>query len=189
MAERLRVHPQGRSQIRIDLTVHRVCLIYELAYLRAFNQWESFLEDTLLRYVCGYSFAGIVSQPLIAHSPTLAAARTLLYANAPYLLWHSPTTAAQRAQNHLHQSNYETVLTASAQIISDYAGIRHRIAHDQTDAKQKFDVITMNLVGQRFLGSRPGLFLRTKTQFNQQDMRWLERICAELSGIAMQLAP
>lgn len=189
MAERLRVHPQAGAHNRTDLTVHRVCLVYELAYLRAFNQWESFLEETLLRYLCGYSLAGVVSRPLLVHSATLTAARTLLYGNFQYLLWHNPTTAAQRAQNHLHMSNYENVLTVSAQIVSDYADIRHRVAHDQTDAKQKFDVITMNLVGRRFPGSRPGLFLRTKTYFNHQNMRWLERICAELGGIAKQLAP
>lgn len=189
MAERIRAHPQANNAIRADLHIHRVCLIYELAYLRAFNQWESFLEEVLLRCMCGYAFAGVVCVPVGAHSGTLAAARALLYGGNQYLLWHNPNTVAQRAQAHLNQSTYEIVVTVSTLILNQYADIRHRIAHDQADAKAKFDVVTMNLEGRRFPGSRPGSFLRTQTTFNNQQMRWLERICSELGGIAGQLAP
>src|SRR5712672_2619521 len=37
------------------LDLNKLELLYELAYLRFFIQWEVFLEQSFLRYLCGYS--------------------------------------------------------------------------------------------------------------------------------------
>lgn len=37
------------------LTVGRLWLIYEMAFLRLFSLWEGFLEASFLRYMCGYT--------------------------------------------------------------------------------------------------------------------------------------
>src|SRR5216684_2130995 len=43
------------SLIRQEWRVSRAELLYELAYLRIFIEWELFLEQTLFRYLCGYA--------------------------------------------------------------------------------------------------------------------------------------
>ena len=184
MAERLRSHPQAGVGIRTDLRVSRVYLIYELAYLRVFNRWEIFLEETLIRYMCGYSFNGQVEIPVTGvHHGNVNAARLHLYNGRAYLLWHDPTKAVQRANANLQNSRHTTVLHPSTLIVEQFATIRNRIAHDQRDAINKFDATCMALVGRRYPGSRPGIFLREWTQFASQNVRWLDRICYELAGL------
>lgn len=189
MAERIRVHPDAGIHVRAELSVHRVHLIYELAYLRIFNYWEAFLEEVLLRYMCGYTFNGVAEQPVNALFPNVSAARSHLYGNRSYILWHDPNRAVQRANANLQNSRYATVIQPSILFLQQYADVRNRIAHDQDDAVKKFDATTTALVGARFPGSRPGIFLRLSTQFNNSPVKWLERISSELSGLASQLAP
>src|SRR5260221_12742426 len=54
------------APLRSEWHVARVELLYELAYLRIFVEWELFLEQTFLRYLCGYvsiSGGGVRSLP------------------------------------------------------------------------------------------------------------------------------
>jgi hypothetical protein len=46
------------APLRSEWHVARVELLYELAYLRIFVEWELFLEQTFLRYLCGYVSIG-----------------------------------------------------------------------------------------------------------------------------------
>jgi hypothetical protein len=41
--------------IPTNLTISNVYTIYEISYLKCFVLWERFLEETFLRYVCGYT--------------------------------------------------------------------------------------------------------------------------------------
>src|SRR5688572_12813549 len=65
--------------------------VYEAAYLLAFSAWENFLEESLLRFLCGYrnrrrTFARVGGAP---HHRSLAAAKISLYGASSYLLWHN----------------------------------------------------------------------------------------------------
>ncbi len=42
------------AQVKHEFSIYRIELIYELAYLRIFVFWEQFLEESLIRYLCGY---------------------------------------------------------------------------------------------------------------------------------------
>jgi hypothetical protein len=37
-----------------ELTPRRLELLYEMAYLRLFIAWETFVEESFLRFLCGY---------------------------------------------------------------------------------------------------------------------------------------
>lgn len=190
MGERLCAHPTIGITVRQELTTYRQYLIYELAYLRAFNQWEIFLESVCLRYLCGYQFMGSTETPVGAFAADLATAKANLYAGNAYLLWHNPQRVITRVNTKFAAGNrLATVIGSALADIENFAAIRHRIAHDHQDARSKFDVACMRLAARRFRGSRPGAFLRIKTLHRGTPVSWLERICDDLCALAAQLAP
>src|SRR5687768_7078462 len=74
--ERARVLLTGTSGAT-PLSVQRLELLYELAYLRVFNQWEVFLGESFLRYLCGYtSSLGPAVMSVGSHYSSLADAET-----------------------------------------------------------------------------------------------------------------
>src|SRR5690242_19886680 len=64
--------------------------VYEAAYLLVFAAWENFLEETLLRFLCGYKNSAGVHQRLgtMRHCPNLTAAKGVLFGARTFLLWH-----------------------------------------------------------------------------------------------------
>jgi hypothetical protein len=190
MAERLRSHATMGQSIRQELTVQRTRLFYEVAFLKLFASWETFLGDIIIRYLCGYTYAGQAEQVINGFARSLTDAQTRLLGNQSYVLLQNPTKIIGHI-NRLFQPGCRIaqVVSSFQQSLEDFANIRHRIAHDHQDARRKFDGASMRLAGRRFPGSRPGTLLRETTQFNGLNVRWLERIVRELEGITGQLSP
>jgi hypothetical protein len=193
MGHSLRTHPRIGREVRLVLTAHREALLYELAYLHVFSAWEVFLEEVFLRYLCGYEFCG-TQEPIragCAFAANLTAARTALFGSKPYLLWHNPSTVVGRANQHFDTGNrVATVLGSALSDIEDFAAIRHRIAHDHSDARLKFDAATMRLSAIRVRSCSAGDFLKRSTlDYAGNPTSWLERISSDLTRIALQLAP
>lgn len=190
MSRRLRSDKNIGQTVRSHLTLYRHNLLSELAYLRVFNQWEVCLEEAFLRYLCGYEFMGKAETCLPTISKNIHAARAAVYGKRPYLLWHNPSHVVTRANLHFAAgSRLALVIGSALSDVENFAAIRHRIAHDHNDAKQKFDAATMSLASRRFPGGRPGAFLNHATTLRGNPATWLERICGELCSLASQLAP
>lgn len=171
------------------LAVAKLELAYELAYLRVFTAWEDFLEESFLRYMCGFK-ARHGQEQLVAggsYCSDLRSAKSTLYQGRQYILWHRPRSVISRAQDYFLSSKHETVLASMQGRIEHYAAIRHRIAH--AHAEDNFDHATMALVGRRFRASRPGKFLRTSVPHSPTPMRWIDQITLDLRGLAFQIAP
>ncbi len=178
----------GGSEARRYLPLSRLELAYELAYLRMFTAWENFIEQSLLRYMCGYEARHGQEQPVSGHyCATLYAAKVALYGNQRYLLWHNPRIITVRAAQHLRLSRHETVIASIQGRMEHFAAIRHRIAH--AHAGTEFDRATMMLAGKRYRGSRPGRFLRDWAPHAPTPSRWIEMIALEFQGLAFQIVP
>lgn len=176
------------SQKRALLGPHKLELGYELAYLRIFIAWEDFLEQSFLRYLCGYSALHGQEQPISgSYCSDLANAKSMLYGSRSYLLWHNPQKVIQRASRFFHTAKHETVVASMQMRIEHYAAIRHRIAH--AHARLQFDAATAFLVGRRIRGARPGRFLRMWAQHSPMPMRWIDSIALELRQLAFQIVP
>jgi hypothetical protein len=167
----------------------RLETLYEAAYLRVFIAWETFLEESLVRYLCGYAAAWgqEVLQPGLAYQGNIAVGRTFLYAGADYILWHNPDTIVKRAKKCFVGGKHETVPLSNLARLKAFAAIRHRIAHGQDDARTKFDAATMGLTGRRYRGSRPGSFLRDFVPGAPPPQRWLDSIGLEFQALAKQI--
>lgn len=82
------------------LHVSKLELFYEFAFLRVFLTWEAFLEQTFLRYLCGYHHSGGQEATHSTHYyRTLADAERAVLGQHRYVLWHNPDIVVVRAQN------------------------------------------------------------------------------------------
>jgi hypothetical protein len=181
----------GGTIARQHVTIARLEYLYEIAYLRIFIAWEDFLEESFLRYMCGFrnSTGPIPRAGGAAYCASISAAKTLLYSGAQFMLWHNAPRVVTRSQTHFVQGLHETVLASSQTRLEWFSNVRHRVAHGQTDAQHKFDAATMQLVGRRYPASRVGRFLRDVDQNQNAPLRWLESIANELSALASQVVP
>lgn len=190
IGERAKADAAPRSFTRAHLTPARLESLYEMAYLRMFVSWEAYLEQVFLRYLCGYS-SRYGTAPLnsgISYFSTLANAENALYGNSAFLLWHNPSTVADRSRQFFRLGTIENVVSSSTARLNALAAIRHRIAHDQDDARRKFDSATMMFTGKRYRGSQPGSFLRDWDTSVAPSIRWLDSLGRELAGLALQIA-
>lgn len=169
-----------------ELAVGRLERVYELSFLRIFAQWEVFLEEVACRYLCGYVSPFYTPLQLVQQPRTLMAARRELANGRDYTLWHDPVTVSNRVASRLDGCPVETIVRSSGTQLEAMGGIRHRVAHHSSDARQKFDKATMTLAGLRVGGGRAGRFLRREVSAS---VRWLEHLGTQLKGLAGQMAP
>lgn len=186
--ELVRTIAPTQSELWREWSVSRLEALHELAFLRVFIAWESFLHESLCHYMCGHDSARFgPAVPVSGHQPNVKAAEAALLGKRDYILWHDPALAIARCQRHLTSCRHEIVLRAMTARLAWYSSIRHRIAHGQSDAKKKFDAATTALAGRRYPASRPGRFLRDWTMMGTTRVRWLEAIVMEIAGLASQI--
>jgi hypothetical protein len=190
-------HVSGGPIIRKEWSVSKLEALHELAYLRVFAAWEAFLEAVFYRSLCGYaSTAGqetLVAGFLVTgtHYPSLMAAEAaVLGPRNTFLLWHSPQKVIQRCKQYIRSGTgfpgrQEQVLASNLARLESLAATRHRIVHDNADAKKKFDDATLHIAGRTYLASRPGRFLRDYSALPRK--RWLDLTIAELTALAGQI--
>jgi hypothetical protein len=181
--------PRG-TPVRSAWPFTRVELLYELAYVRIFNEWELFLESTLLRYLCGqHSTHGTVVRTGGApHCRSLSDAERAFLGGQHYFLWHNPSRVIRRTQYLLTNCPHEHVIASNRVRLEQFANVRHRIVHSQNDAIIKFNNATISLAGRRYPRSRPGKFLRDYSRGLMRPTRWLSLIGDELTNLAVQIA-
>jgi hypothetical protein len=92
IGEVARAEAKRGSMTRRELHPARLELLYEIAYLKVFVSWESFLEQVLIRYLCGYdSNVGKVRlRSGEQFRPNLDAAEKAVLGDRRYILWHNP---------------------------------------------------------------------------------------------------
>jgi hypothetical protein len=177
------------SPLRRAWPVSKVELLYEFSYLRFFLEWERFLEETFVRYLCGYQSVHGVCHIIRGHYfGTVIAAERAILGSRNFTLWHDPTKVITRSQKFFNNGFHEVVVNSNIARLLDLAAVRHRVVHDHNDSRTKFDQATLNFVGRRYPGSRPGRFLREWDQSVTPPRRWLETLGTELVNMARQIA-
>jgi hypothetical protein len=167
----------------------RIELLYELAFLKVFIGWETFLEQTFVRFLCGYTSSNGL-EPLVAkqsYQGSLAAAATTVLGGQQYVLWHNPTRVVQRCAKFFAAGRIETVVNSNFSRLEWMGSVRHQIAHGNADTGMKFDVATMQLIGKRYPGSRAGRFLRDIDVNSTPPTRWLTVLSNEIEALGQQI--
>lgn len=193
-----RARALGGAIAKQEWTISRLEWLHELAYLRVFAAWEMTLEAVFCRSLCGY-VSNVGQETLVAglvpgggHYSTLAAAEAAMLEGQQFKLWHDPTKVITRCQRFFmsgpgYPAAIQTTISSDMARLTHFANIRHRIAHDQKDAKAKFDAATVALTGHTYPASRPGRFLRDKDVSTNPPRRWLDVVVLELVSLANQI--
>jgi hypothetical protein len=79
------------------------------------------------------------------------------------------------------------MLASNFTYLVNLANIRHRIVHDQADAKRKFEAATLQIAARTYSSSRPGKFLRDWDTSKAPRQRWLEVTIAALIALTSQI--
>ena len=166
--------------------------VYVASYLLMFCAWENFLEQSLIRFLCGYKnsrgvFARVGGG---TYFRSAAGAYAYILGGKPYLLWHNPQEAIDRCNAHLVGGPHATVIASALSDVKNFSSIRNHVAHRTANTRSKFDAATMALAGRTMQAGRAGRFLRSSTTLPATGAvsSWLGRISADLGGYAAQIA-
>ena len=180
-------YPIG-SIARSELTFHRLEALYEMAFLRIFLSWESFLEESFLRIMCGYTMSS-GNIPVLNQQAenTLISARHTLLRGQPFVSWARPGAIVPRCQAFVTGGSHETVIDSSSIRLDHLAHIRDRIAHRSDYARTRFHSATTAIAGRRYLGASAGRFLRDHDPSASPPERWLGVFGTEVKNLAKQI--
>jgi len=148
--------PGGRS-----VHVRDVEEIAGLALLKMTLAWESFVEETFLRYLCGArSAAGVAPTLLAPKYLNLQAAFKSLVGGAQYLGWH-PDTTVKRAAKYFDPAGdpFLAPVGGAKSDLIEMADVRNRIAHRSDHSVQAFQDVVRSHFGFVPRGMTPGRFL------------------------------
>ena len=186
-ARRLEANHVQLKAPNAGLTLSGIELSYELIYLKVFLLWEELLQEVFVRLLIGFQSNGGSENllPGITKCRSLIDAEALLLGGRRYRLWHDPVQVMARSDMFFEpvNSHFRGVIGANQASLSDFAKVRHQVAHSQSHARTEFDTATMSMAGKRY-GGHAGRFLR---EAKVDGRKWLEFICDELAEVAHQI--
>ena len=134
--------------------------IASLALLKLSLAWESFVEDSFLRYLCGAkSSAGVAPVLLAAKEATLSAAFRSLSAGNKFLSWQPDTTINRANKCFDKGAPYATAIKGAKSDLEDITSVRNRIAHRSDYSVKAFQDVVRAHLGYVPTGMTPGRFL------------------------------
>ena len=170
-----------------NMNVSRLEALYEMAFLRIFLAWESFLEDSFLRFLCGYTTPSTSPNLLLARFRNLQDANSHVLGQHDFVSWTQPKAIVSRSQKYIQHGKHEIVINSNSTKLVHLASVRNRIAHRSLYSRAVFDQGTMSLTGRRYRGGSPGRFLRDNDPNSNPRVRWLQSLGDELVGLAGQI--
>lgn len=196
--ERIRLSATRGDVAFDELYPARLEALYEMAFLRVFVEWEVFLEESFIRYLCGYESscgpAALIATPF----KTLDDARTDVLGSSDFVSWQSTTYIIKRCRMYMPplvggttpaNSFHERVVVSNQARLDALASIRNRVAHKSAHSKKQFDNATLLLAGRLYRAGSPGRFLRDRGSRGTPPQRWLYLIAQELRALALQITP
>ena len=135
--------------------------IVTLAFLKLGLAWETFLEESFLKYLCGApSVTG--TNPNLIGGPfqSLTAAKAAVFGGQAYVSWARQPTI-QRANVYFQGGGpYANTINGIASELRSFTDIRNRIAHRSDSARTKFRNEVTQRLGYVPRGTTPGRYLR-----------------------------
>ena len=139
--------------------------------------WESFLEEAVLKHMCGCRAVGGTWKPKTSTFTTTTAAFAHLLGTRDFLSWsYFPSVQnVERALGPVHQ--WASDLRGSRQDLLDIYAVRNRIAHRSESTAVAFRDVVVRRLGSFPRGMTPGRFLRRPTATHSSFMhQWLDTI-------------
>lgn len=113
----------------------------ELAFLRVFLAWESFLEQSFMLYTLGRKAPGAAAPARYVFPPSPAhASEWVIPEGRPYATWTNPDHISVRAERFFHGGRpFASTLRANQNALHEARTLRNAIAHASTSTQEKFE--------------------------------------------------
>lgn len=178
-------------QSRPYITRKRRDSMTELAFLRAFLAWETFVEGSFILYLTGQKPPRGRAPRRYAYPPDhKTATKWVVPEGRSYAKWTAAELVSGRAERFFHGGGpYTPVLRGNQNVLREAGIIRNAIAHDSVSTRQKFENLAREKLGVLPPNLTVGGFLSTAVPMNTPPISFLEFYVGKIEFAARRIAP
>lgn len=159
----------------------------ELAFLRAFLAWETFLEETFILYLAGQKPPKGRAPARYAFPPNVTVAgEWVVPEGRDYANWTRADRVTVRAERFFKNGiPYAPVLRSNQNTLNDTRVLRNAIAHASVSTQAKFENLVRNKLAAYPTGLTVGGFLSTTVPHTTPPISFLEDYFAKFEAAAL----
>jgi len=163
--------------------------IIELAFLRGFLAWESFLEESFILHMLGKQPKKGKAPHRYVMPPSRKAAFSLTADGRGYAKWEVASEVATRATRFFRDGRpYTAPLRAAQTRLDEARTLRNAVAHRSETAQKNFEALARNQLGGTLPpGLTVGGFLNTPRAASTPPESFLEHYLGSLQLVAEQI--
>lgn len=163
----------------------------EMAFLRAFLAWESFVEESFILYLAGQKPPRGRAPKRYAFPPNLGAAMEwVIPEGRPYARWAAAEDVIERAERFFQTGRpFAPVLRGNQNALEDVQIIRNAIVHKSTSARMKFERLVRTKLGTLPRNLTVGGFLGSTEPRTTPPISFLEFYVGKIDLAAQQIVP
>jgi len=172
-------------------TMAHQAMLMELAYLKSFLAWESFLEESFVLYLWGKKTPRRYAPKRYVIPTTREYAIALtLPEGRHYTDWDNPEVVLNRARRFfVNGEPYENVLRTHINLFQSLQVIRNAIVHRSTSSQARFEFLVRNELGAFPSSLSVGRFLGMAQPSSSPPVSFLEHYLTQILGSAQQIVP
>jgi hypothetical protein len=163
----------------------------ELAFLRSFLAWETFLEESFVLYLGGQKPPKGRAPFRYSFPPNLGAAMEWVVPEGQdYATWTVASRVTERAQRFFrHGQPYAPVLRSNQSALDESRTLRNAIAHASASAQSKFETLVRNKIGALPPKLTVGGFLGMVVPSSTPPRSYLDHYLEKIEFAAHQVVP
>lgn len=177
------------SSPRPRITAKRRDAIVELAFFRALNGWESFLEETFILYMLGQQAPRGRKARRYGFPPTEEAAYDWVADGRDYAKWTHADVVKRAERLFTGGRPFTPVLQKQPNLFKQAKTIRNALAHDSRSAQQKFEALIRDQLGALPPNMTVGSFLLSTKPKSAPPISFLEFYLGEIEKAAQEIVP
>lgn len=164
--------------------------IVELAYLRGFLAWETFLEEAFILYLLGKTPPKGRTPVRYAMPPTRQAAHEMVAEGHHFAKWEVASDVSNRAERFFRDGGtFGKNLRAHQSLLENTTVIRNAVAHRSARARQRFESLVRHQLGSLPSKATVGSYLNTTVSGSTPPESFLEFYLGRMEIIGSLIVP
>jgi hypothetical protein len=163
----------------------------ELAFLRTYLAWESFLEESFILYLLGQPPPRGRAPHRFAYPPNRKFAEEwIVNEGREFASWGKASTVSSRAERFFRGGRpYSTALRPSQHVLDETRTIRNAVAHSSSKAVERFEKLVRSRLGTLPPNATIGGFLATVVPSTTPPMSFFELYVKKIEVAATRIVP
>lgn len=119
----------------------------ELAYMRVFLAWETFLEEAFILYMTGATAPRVRAPRRYVLPPSRVWAEKAVTEGKEYAKWDAQNVASRALRYFADGRPFTDLLRGNQTLFDEAAKIRNAVAHESKNARAKFETVVRSKLG------------------------------------------